>query len=75
MLGLRAKLGLQRGGDDAADESLAADWLALLHAHGVDFNATPPDANALALELVYVLAYVTAALCAAGVIFERRDLQ
>jgi uncharacterized protein YdiU (UPF0061 family) len=36
--GQRAKLGLQRGGDDAADESLAADWLALLHAHGVDFT-------------------------------------
>lgn len=41
----------------------------------LDFNATPPDANALVLELVYVLAYVIAALCAAGVIFERRDLQ
>ena len=36
--GQRAKLGLQRAGDDAEDESLAEDWLALLHAHGVDFT-------------------------------------
>jgi len=38
--GQRAKLGLQRGhaADDAADTSLADDWLALLHAGRVDFT-------------------------------------
>ncbi|HSQ72135.1 MAG TPA: YdiU family protein [Rubrivivax sp.] len=36
--GRRAKLGLQRSDDDAADTALADDWLALLHAHGVDFT-------------------------------------
>ncbi len=34
--GQRAKLGLQRADD--GDAALAADWLALLHAHGVDFT-------------------------------------
>jgi len=34
----RAKLGLQPGGDDAADAALADDWLTLLHAHRVDFT-------------------------------------
>ncbi|MGL6110427.1 MAG: protein adenylyltransferase SelO [Rubrivivax sp.] len=36
--GQRAKLGLQRSDDDAADTALADDWLALLHAHQVDFT-------------------------------------
>jgi len=36
--GQRAKLGLRHGGDDAADATLADDWLALLHAQGVDFT-------------------------------------
>jgi uncharacterized protein YdiU (UPF0061 family) len=35
--GRRAKLGLLR--PDAADEALAADWLALLHAGAVDFTS------------------------------------
>lgn len=39
----------------------------------LDFNAHPPDAAGLALELFYVGAYVAAALCLAGLIFERRD--
>ena len=34
----RAKLGLQRADDDAADTALADDWLTLLHAHQVDFT-------------------------------------
>ena len=38
--GQRAKLGLQRvdGADDAADATLADDWLAVLHAGHVDFT-------------------------------------
>jgi uncharacterized protein YdiU (UPF0061 family) len=36
--GQRAKLGLQHAGDDAADATLADDWLAMLHAHRVDFT-------------------------------------
>jgi len=36
--GQRAKLGLRHGDDDAADATLADDWLALLHAQGVDFT-------------------------------------
>jgi uncharacterized protein YdiU (UPF0061 family) len=36
--GQRAKLGLQREGDDTTDTALADDWLALLHAHQVDFT-------------------------------------
>jgi len=36
--GQRAKLGMQQAGDDAQDRSLAEDWLALLHAHQVDFT-------------------------------------
>ena len=38
--GQRAKLGLHRGepGDDRDDVALAGDWLALLHAHAVDFT-------------------------------------
>jgi len=36
--GQRAKLGLQRGDDDAADQALADDWLALLQAQRVDFT-------------------------------------
>ncbi len=36
--GQRAKLGLQRATDDSADAALAADWLALLQQHGVDFT-------------------------------------
>jgi uncharacterized protein YdiU (UPF0061 family) len=38
--GQRAKLGLRRAdpADDAADASLADDWLALLHAQSVDFT-------------------------------------
>ena len=36
--GQRAKLGLQRSDDDAADAALADDWLALLHAQQVDFT-------------------------------------
>ena len=38
--GQRAKLGLLRGepDDDSADAALAEDWLALLHAQGVDFT-------------------------------------
>ena len=36
--GQRAKLGLQRGDDDAADQALADDWLALLQAQQVDFT-------------------------------------
>lgn len=38
--GQREKLGLQggEGGDDEADRALAADWLTLLHQHGVDFT-------------------------------------
>ena len=36
--GQRAKLGLQRAIDDIADAALAADWLALLQQHGVDFT-------------------------------------
>jgi uncharacterized protein YdiU (UPF0061 family) len=38
--GQRAKLGLRRGetGDDTLDTQLAEDWLALLHAHQVDFT-------------------------------------
>ena len=35
--GQREKLGLQ-GGDDKLDRALAADWLTLLHEHGVDFT-------------------------------------
>jgi len=35
--GQREKLGL-RGGDDAVDRALAADWLSLLHEHEVDFT-------------------------------------
>ncbi|UQN08903.1 YdiU family protein [Deinococcus sp. QL22] len=35
--GQREKLGLQ-GGDDEPDRALAADWLTLLHQHGVDFT-------------------------------------
>jgi uncharacterized protein YdiU (UPF0061 family) len=40
LAGQRVKLGLAdgRGADDAADAALANDWLALLHAHGVDFT-------------------------------------
>jgi uncharacterized protein YdiU (UPF0061 family) len=34
--GRRAKLGLQTAPDDAADDTLAEDFLALLHAHQVD---------------------------------------
>jgi uncharacterized protein YdiU (UPF0061 family) len=34
--GQRAKLGLQRALDDAADAALAENWLKLLHAQGVD---------------------------------------
>lgn len=36
--GQRAKLGLQDTADDIADAALAADWLALLQQHGVDFT-------------------------------------
>jgi uncharacterized protein YdiU (UPF0061 family) len=38
--GQRAKLGLRRGepDDDIPDAALAEDWLALLHAHRVDFT-------------------------------------
>ncbi len=36
--GQRAKLGLQRSDDDAADSALAADWLALLQAQQADFT-------------------------------------
>ncbi|AFZ66265.1 protein adenylyltransferase SelO [Deinococcus peraridilitoris] len=38
--GQREKLGLQggEGGDDEPDRALAADWLTLLHQHGVDFT-------------------------------------
>jgi serine/tyrosine/threonine adenylyltransferase len=36
--GQRAKLGLQRCDDDAADSALADDWLALLQAQQVDFT-------------------------------------
>ena len=36
--GQRAKLGLQRSDDDAADSALAEDWLALLQAQQVDFT-------------------------------------
>ncbi|HSQ71253.1 MAG TPA: protein adenylyltransferase SelO family protein, partial [Rubrivivax sp.] len=36
--GQRSKLGLQPAGDDTEDRSLAEDWLALLHAHQVDFT-------------------------------------
>ncbi len=36
--GQRAKLGLQRSDDDAADTALAEDWLALLQAQQVDFT-------------------------------------
>lgn len=36
--GQRAKLGLQRAGDDAADAALVQDWLALLQAQSVDFT-------------------------------------
>ncbi|MBA2964028.1 MULTISPECIES: protein adenylyltransferase SelO [Ramlibacter] len=55
--GQRAKLGLAEAaaGADAADTALANDWLALLHAHGVDFtlgwrrlaDAAAGDASAL----------------------------
>ena len=36
--GQRAKLGLQRNDDDATDNALAEDWLALLQAQQVDFT-------------------------------------
>ena len=36
--GQRAKLGLQRSDDDATDNALADDWLALLQAQQVDFT-------------------------------------
>ncbi len=36
--GQRAKLGLQRCNDDAADSALADDWLALLRSQQVDFT-------------------------------------
>jgi serine/tyrosine/threonine adenylyltransferase len=53
--GQRAKLGLQRADDDAADAVLAADWLALLHQQRADFtlawrrlaDAAAGDANPL----------------------------
>jgi len=35
---MRAKLGLDDAGDAQADQQLAADYLDLLHAHGVDFT-------------------------------------
>ena len=40
LAGQRAKLGLERveGADDGSDATLADDWLALLHAGGVDFT-------------------------------------
>jgi len=40
LAGQREKLGLQRreSGDDAPDRALLADWLTLLHEHGVDFT-------------------------------------
>lgn len=37
LTGQREKLGLQ-GDDDQPDRALAADWLTLLHEHGVDFT-------------------------------------
>jgi uncharacterized protein YdiU (UPF0061 family) len=36
--GQRAKLGLLRSDDEHGDATLAEDWLALLHHHGVDFT-------------------------------------
>ena len=36
--GQRAKLGLQNAADDAADTTLAEDWLSMLQQHGVDFT-------------------------------------
>ena len=36
--GHRAKLGLQDRGNDADDTALADDWLAMLHAHRIDFT-------------------------------------
>jgi len=36
--GRRAKLGLQDRGNDADDTALADDWLAMLHAHRIDFT-------------------------------------
>jgi serine/tyrosine/threonine adenylyltransferase len=60
LAGQRTKLGLRQTGDSAAshdsgDAALAADWLALLHQHGVDFtlawrrlgDAADGDANPL----------------------------
>jgi len=35
---MRAKLGLDEAGDAETDQQLAADYLGLLHAHGVDFT-------------------------------------
>ena len=51
----RTKLGLQQTTDDKGDTALVADWLALLHQHGVDFtlawrrlaDAAAGDANPL----------------------------
>ncbi len=57
--GQREKLGLADQGDDAADAALANEWLAMLHAQGVDFTlawrrlADAAAGNDLLLEALF----------------------